>query len=395
MKVTTWTKRECYSDSWNGLIVPEAYSHPAKFAPGLIRKILQHGFEQGWWVKGSVIGDCFGGIGGGGIMAASMGLKWVGCELESRFVDLASQNFALHARKWDALGCPQPVMIQGDSRNFAELVGEVEVICTSPPFADSLGTNDVDFENARQESRGRNINGFGHKGSMEQWPVTPGQIGAMKPGNLAAVVTSPPYAETRFDGGEESLKKPQGFSRGYSKDGGYSSNPANIGNLKAGRLDAITTSPPYEGIATSGGTRGLKEHGTGLTGAVPCFGEYGISEGQIGTTTSTTYWEACAAVYRSCHQALRPGGIFCLVVKSYIKAKRRVPLPMQTLKLLINLGFQPVERIKALLVEETVTPGLFGDVTRKSQRKSFFRLLAERKGSPEINFEEVIVVRKP
>jgi hypothetical protein len=85
----------------------------------------------------------------------------------------------------------------------------------------------------------------------------------------------------------------------------------------------------------------------------------------------------------------------CLVVKSYIKNKRRVPLPMQTLKLLINLGFQPVERIKALLVEETVTPGLFGDVTRKSQRKSFFRLLAERKGSPEINFEEVIVVRKP
>jgi len=28
--------RGCYADNWNGLIVPEAFQHPAKFAPGQI-----------------------------------------------------------------------------------------------------------------------------------------------------------------------------------------------------------------------------------------------------------------------------------------------------------------------------------------------------------------------
>jgi hypothetical protein len=86
--------------------------------------------------------------------------------------------------------------------------------------------------------------------------------------------------------------------------------------------------------------------------------------------------------------------VLVVVVKSYVKAGKRVPLPMQTLKLLIHLGFTPIERIKAMLVEETVTPGLFGDVTKIKERKSFFRRLAEKKGSPRIDFEEVLIVRK-
>ena len=38
----------CYDLSWKGVIVPAAFSHPAKMARGLLRRILDHAFEQGW-----------------------------------------------------------------------------------------------------------------------------------------------------------------------------------------------------------------------------------------------------------------------------------------------------------------------------------------------------------
>jgi hypothetical protein len=48
-----------------------------------------------------------------------------------------------------------------------------------------------------------------------------------------------------------------------------------------------------------------------------------------------------------------------------------------------------------MLVKETNHAGLFGTITEKKERKSFFRRLAEKKGSPEINYEVVLCTRKP
>lgn len=160
---------------------------------------------------------------------------------------------------------------------------------------------------------------------------------------VSGIVTSPPYAC------ETDRKIPHGNKRSDG-DGGfrnyYSDNPKNIGNPQ---------------------------------------GSNGID----------TYWQAVSDVYRECHKVLKPGGVLIVVLKAYIKAGRRVPLPQQTLKLLIRLGFEPLERIKAMLVKEEITPGLFGDVVRTKARKSFFRRLAEAKGSPPIDWEEVLVCQKP
>jgi hypothetical protein len=51
----TW--EGCYDDSWKGLIVPDAFRHPAKFAYGLITRIVDHGLAQTYWREGDVIGD--------------------------------------------------------------------------------------------------------------------------------------------------------------------------------------------------------------------------------------------------------------------------------------------------------------------------------------------------
>src|SRR3989304_3206170 len=81
--ISDW--HHCYDDSWKGLIVDEAFAHPAKFAYGLIVRIVKHGLERGYWRAGDVVGDPFAGIGSGGIVCAANGLLWRGVELEPRF----------------------------------------------------------------------------------------------------------------------------------------------------------------------------------------------------------------------------------------------------------------------------------------------------------------------
>lgn len=296
MEISKW--EGCYDGNWQGLIIPEAFSHPAKFAPGLIKRIFQHCLEKGYLKKGQVCLDPFGGIGSGGIMATPMGIQWIGVELEDKFVDLANQNFSLHRRAWETMGYPMPIILQGDSRHLQEIIEKADICVTSPPHGDTK---------PEQSSKGINIE--------KQWNTY------------------------RSQGGGMSLEKFR------------------------------------------------EQQGRYLDG-------YGHHPGQIGQTSFDTYWQAVRDVYASCYQILKPQGVLICVVKSYIKKGRRVPLPMQTLKLLIHLGFEPLERIKAMLVKETVSNGLFGEIRKVKARKSFFRRLAESKGSPKIDWEEIIIARK-
>ena len=110
--ITCW--QHCYDDSWKGLIVDESFSHPAKYAPGLIERIAAHLALP----RGAVVVDPFGGVGLGGVVFAGRGVQWVGCELEEKFVKLALQNFKLHRKTWQGFGDPLPIIIQGDSRRL-------------------------------------------------------------------------------------------------------------------------------------------------------------------------------------------------------------------------------------------------------------------------------------
>lgn len=75
---------------WGGILNPEAYSHPAKVAPGLAAKLYEYALERGYLRPGDWVVDPFGGIGGFAYHAILNGLNFVGCELEQNFVDLAA-----------------------------------------------------------------------------------------------------------------------------------------------------------------------------------------------------------------------------------------------------------------------------------------------------------------
>ncbi len=335
----------CYDEGWGELITPESFAHPAKMAKGLVYRIVRHGIEQGYWRKGDTLLDPFGGIGTTGIAASAHGLNSILVELEYRFVQLAMVNFALHEREWELMGCPQPVILQGDSRYLRDVVsGVINGALTSPPYADSVnsGKSGIDFT----KISGR---------SGEPW----GQA---------------------------------------SHENRYGDNPANIGQLKSRQVGALT-SPPYEEGLGHGGKGNEIDEAKHLNSRL-AENAYGNGNENIGNGKGETYWDACRQVYSGLHDLISPGGasqrptgaVAAIVVKSFVRNKAIVPLPEMTAQLLEDVGFEVIEWTDAMLVAEDSQLTMEGGEYRK-ERKSFFRRLAERKGSPRIDSEVVLWAR--
>jgi hypothetical protein len=187
-----------YSDSWQGEIVPEAFSHPAKYSRALIRKIYQHMLESGWIKPGDKVIDPFGGVALGAYHAMQNGLVWYGCELEPKFVDLGNQNIALwngryspHFAKWGTA-----VLIQGDSRNLVKNIqGEMNGAVSSAPFIE----NNVNI-GAVGDTPAKRQQIHNSEKREKSYGQTNGQLGNLPEGNFEVAVTSPVYAETVKNG---------------------------------------------------------------------------------------------------------------------------------------------------------------------------------------------------
>jgi hypothetical protein len=380
-----WT--HCYDDTWKGLIVDEAFAHPAKFARGLIRRIYAHALGAGYLKPGDIVIDPFGGVALGGLDASMLGLHWRGCELEPRFVALAEQNIALWQR-WQPDGTAR--IVQGDSRQLGRVLQTAGAVVSSPPYVSGGHHNDV-FGAWNKNGGGQGVGskeeaGYGH---------TPAQLGQMKEGDLSevlqagAVVSSPPYADHLGDGknGIDTSKMQRasaGQKRGpgckheatfQAQSSGYGTTPGNLSALPA----AVVLSPPYEGGPVNSTSNGIDWQ----------------KAGQLGNEQGETFWSAARLIVAECYKILRPGGYAFWVCKDFVRDKARVPFSDQWRQLCESCGFVTVEWIKASLVKEWTENTLFnGTETKRKERKSFFRRLAEKKGSPRIDHEDVIVMRK-
>ncbi len=255
----------CYDGGWGDLLVPEAFAHPAKFSRALIMRIIDHGLKQGYWKPGDTIGDPFGGVTLGGIAAGYRGLNWLGCELEARFVDLGNQNLRKHAAAFKQCGATMVKLVQGDSRRFAEIVaGELDAVCTSPPFQETLSLDRPNPAERRKAAREAGIRNTEHVSPIDMerlgkrhegdYGTTPGNIGNLPAGDLAAVVTSPPFTTDQPCASQtKALKDYHAFTRGdgTKRDQGMQTD-GNIAGLPSGSLDACLTSPPYANSMESG-----------------------------------------------------------------------------------------------------------------------------------------------
>lgn len=391
MKVEQW--QGCYDDGWQGLIVPEAFAHPAKMAYGLLRRIYAH-IEACKWIKpDSVIMDPFGGIGTTGLVGAYKGYQVVSVELEQKFVELARENYALHAKKWAKLGCPQPIMLQGDSRRLSDVIAGADCVVGSPPFLEN--NVNIGAVGNTPGKRQQIHNSKPRKGSYGQ---TPGQLGSMKPGSVQAIISSPPYVDAVKTGEgpgakEWSEEKGHWIAADYTQ-GKYGVALGNLGNLKPGAVDCVLSSPPYEdedGLGHGGGPATSIDLKKGLCNQKR---GYGKTQGQIENLSGNTFWAAAKEILQECHKILKPGGHAIWVVKAFVRKGKIVDFPGDWRRLCESVGFKTVCVHHAMLVKEEHHNGLFGTITEKKERKSFFRRLAERKGAPRIDYEVVLCTEK-
>ena len=350
------------------LFTPESYQHPAKGHLGLWWEILERYTQPGQWVL-----DPMAGV-GATMLGALMGRNIICVELEQHFIEPMRASWA-KLRQSPMLGhtLGQVVILRGDARalplgraddntpicpnkcgpwfwddkrkcrvcpicgcvGLDKSLGRVDAAVFSPPWERSLNTGDP----SGLEAITHNPDGSNRMAaSMAHGYTRP-----------SAIVTSPPYegslqgeepsgalfeTERRVNspasGNRRSLRKPLGH--GYTRP-----------------VDAVVTSPPYEGF-----TKNLndienwdKEKGDRIKQmqalSVSMPKPYSHDQTNIGNLRGPAYWEAMRLTYQECHRILAPGGLMVLVVKGFTRDGVYQDLPAQTRTLCETLGFSFVE----------------------------------------------------
>ena len=138
--------------------------------------------------------------------------------------------------------------------------GNVDAVITSPPYSEGIGHDSGD--KASEEFKER----LKMQKRYTRQMVSEKNIAQLKHGNVDAVITSPPYAESLAN---ENPQRKEGYwktSGGYQTGHGtgiYGKNERNIGNLPHGSVDAIVTSPPYAEEASPSRAGGILTHKQG------------------------------------------------------------------------------------------------------------------------------------
>lgn len=348
--------RDLYWETWKGILLDDAYAHPAKFAPGLIQEIYRYLKLELAIPKHSIILDPFAGVACGAVYAMIHGYTWIGHEIEKQFYLLGNQNI----QHWRSVF------------GKAYRLGEAHIILTDS------ATGPYRYPQLKRVILSPNI-----------------------------IVSSPPFGagETRDRTSFQEGEVASAMSRAYTQDRQGQSH-GNLARLKEDPavFDLIVSSPPYEDVIGRGSGPGTRYdftyHQDPYARKVSNNPKYGDSKGQLGNAVlSDDFWGQAQAIVHNCFEALHPGGYAVWVCKDFVRNKERVPFSDNWEKLCHSAGFLTLERIEASLVSDNGTQlGLIDDADSKrnvKERKTFFRRLAESKGSPRIDHEDVIVMHKP
>lgn len=281
----------------------------------------------------------------------------------------------------------------------------IDVVLTSPPYSDSnIGGDDDDRRIGRlreaiergDEVSDRNIRWLkameeGRRGSVcfnleRGYSEDSENIGNLPHGDINSIITSPPFGPSQKGGGifregykapgEEEVSDP-GLPQRHGRP--LSNDPRNIDNLEYGQVEAVVTSPPYEGgpFSHAGGHGGA--YAGGIAQRDPNLKPMTLDSENIGTLKGETYLEAMLRVYRECWKVLRAGGRMVIVVKNFIRDKQVVRLDLDTIRLCEATGFRLADRWYLRL-----------------PTRSFWKILYHRKypDVPEVEHEDVLVFEK-
>ena len=301
----------------------------------------------------------------------------------------------------------QSAAYSSNKHNLGNLpAGNFDAVISSPPYA---GNEKSDYHlssdgktRRRDEKRGYQQGAGCFRGS-ETYGQTAGQLGAMRDKDFDLVVSSPLYVDSiRGNGNGIDFEKIKdgGTNRTAAREAigtGYGESPAQLAAMPEGRFDITVSSPPFENSLNDNPSTQILAGSGGRMGA-SCKGDnYGQTDGQLGRIIGATFWSAAREIVEQCFLALKPGGHAIWVCKNFVRKGKIVEFSQQWARLCEAVGFELVCWHQASLVEVGASQlNVHGkDTVKIKSRKSFFRRLAEKNGSPEINHEDVICFVKP
>jgi tRNA G10 N-methylase Trm11 len=294
--------------------------------------------------------------------------------------------------------------IGGTNKNYGQTPGQlgvlkdedgVDAVVSSPPYEKVIGTGEGPGAPGDATRRGEGHD-HEHAAQGREYGQSEGQLSAMDAGGVDAVVSSPPFGTgdsasaqsmvNRTDKSAEWVKANVGSAgtEGYGETAGQMAEM----EMKTS-VDAVVTSPPYAGQDVGATRRELDKYDAGHERDQRRYGDMGSGD---------TFWSAARDIVRECYAILKPGGHAVWIVKAFVRDRQIVDFPADWRKLCEYVGFETVTEVHAMLVKKGAyhgDVGLDGEViVDQTERKSFFRRLAESKGSPKINYEVVYIMVK-
>lgn len=367
-------------------------------------------------------------------------------------IALWNSRYAGRFAKWGTA-----TLVRGDSRRLLDVVSEAGVCVSSPPFSGDGNMQPVIGQGTRAQLRAQGRDGGNRMQSSpgnlallradeRDWQAA-----------AAVAVSSPPYATgARHTGGDDphpeyirggtyhgvgidaaisSPPYPVGLGRRGTSTGGSTGQPdrvldamqdgygqaaGQLGAMAEGSFAAAVSSPPYEAISTGhksgtgfdtterrierlrtagyseGRIQAMLTPGRRAHGNIGEMEHYTANHDNLSNQGGDSFWSAAREIVSQTHAALRPGGYACWVVKAFVRNKQIVDFPGQWRQLCKSVGFVTLHEHRASLVKDNGTQlAMDGTHKRKrTERKSFFRRLAESKGSPPIDYEVVFCMVK-
>ena len=313
--------------------------HPAKQSLAQLIHLLER-----FAVRGGVLLDPFGGSGSSMVACAPSygGMYVVTVELAAHFLplqDQAWQHFQCAMEMQDVWGTPpgEYLSLQGDSRDLAHVLQDtrmVDLIITSPSYGGSEAVDQRKTQNTTIAAHG------GGKGNRN--------VSVPQAYDVDLVITSPPYQD----------------AVGHSRERGLH---ADAKRIAEGKIPASTVVK-------------MTRNSMATMGSYDASRAYDTTPENIGNLKGTKYLVSMRAVWKSCAEVLKPGGILCCITRDCVRKSQRVPVGEQNKALLLEAGLEFIE------CETWAVPNM-----------SFWRILQQRKNpdAPLINTEDVWIFRKP
>jgi DNA modification methylase len=220
------------------LFPEKAVEHPAKMNTNLLEFLIER-----YTKEGEVILDPMAGTGSTGVLASLHNRNAILVELEKKFVDWIVQT----KEKVQTLSTLTPkgeiIVIQGDSRKLSELLSnsQTDIIITSPPYSEGQ----FDCKHGMNKYVSPNWKGrkaFEERRKME---YSENNITLLKHGNVDAIITSPPYEGSVLSGGDPERRKERLLKAGYNPKEFLGGKARNAMLKHYDEVDTIITSPPY------------------------------------------------------------------------------------------------------------------------------------------------------